>query len=115
MLLIRETQMDALRNELLERFVDEVLDHVREFFDVRCTELGEDGTRALIRDSIDRALAYGIERKNEVCKFVDISFVFGRGFDQEQPWAQPILRSDSPPEQRLQELFEVAVRRADDV
>lgn len=115
MLVIRRDQVEVFRALLRERFEDQVLVHVREFFPSRCNALGEDGTRALIRHGIDRARGYGIQREKDVCKYVDIAFVFGRDFDTEQPWAPSILRSAASGEQRIQALFDVAVRSAQDV
>jgi hypothetical protein len=115
MLEIRRPQVDVFREQLLERFEEQVLVHVQEFFPKLCKTLGEDDTRALIRHGIERARGYGIEREKDVCKYVDISCVFGRDFDTEQPWAPPILRSATSGEQRIQALFDVAVRSARDV
>ena len=49
MLVMRRAQVDVFREQLLQRFEDEVFDHAREFFPTLCKQLGEDDTRALIR------------------------------------------------------------------
>lgn len=114
MLLLRRAQVEVFREQLLKRFEDDVLAHVRELFPVRCKALGDDGTRALIRHGIDRSRGYGIELEKDVCKYVDLCFYFGREFDVEQPWARPILRSDASGPDRMRALFEVAVKEASD-
>jgi hypothetical protein len=115
MLVVRAAQLEALRAAQFARFENTVLEHVREFFGERCAELGPEGVRNLIKHGMTRARCYGIEREKDVCKYIDISFVFGRDFDVEQPWAGLILLSSSPGPERIQALFEVAVRGADSV
>lgn len=113
MLQLRNSQVEAFREQLLKRFEADVLDHVREFFPDRCEALGDQGTRALIRHGIDRARSYGIDREKDVCKYVDLCFYYGREFDVEQPWARPVLRFDAPAPERMRALFAIAVEKAD--
>jgi hypothetical protein len=115
MLVVRQIQMDAVREGLLRRFEDTMLVHVREFFPERCAELGKESTREWIRCGIDRARGYGIEIEKDVCKYVDVSFVFGHDFDTKETWAPPILRSDAPGSDRLQALFNAALAEAERV
>ncbi len=112
MLQLQTSRVDVFRKRRLMTLEDEVLQHVQVFFPDRCLALGEDQARDLIRHGIERARTYGIEGEEELCKYVDISFFFGRRFDEEQPWARSILNSDEPGPSRVEALFEAAVERA---
>ena len=73
--------------------VARVCDHLERCFPHRCRALGPDGVREAVDHGIARAAAYGIRSERDVCKYVDLMFVFGRDFDlpAEQPWAAKIL------------------------
>jgi hypothetical protein len=67
--------------------------HLRTFFPERCAELGEDGVRGAVAYALARAAQYDITSERDVCKFLNLMFVYGFSFDvdPELPWAAAIL------------------------
>ncbi len=106
-LVVRDEQMRALSLPLLEAWLES---HVREYFPERSGALSPCELRAMVRDGIAKAHAYGFKTDSDVCRFVDISVVLGAGFDTELPWASSILSDPSFEDAavRLEMLFESA-------
>jgi hypothetical protein len=75
------------------RFETEMAVHLATFFPEPCAAMGDDEIALFIRRTVDKALAYGIERERDVCKFLDIAMALGRDFDRdpEFPWSREIL------------------------
>jgi hypothetical protein len=94
MLVIRADQMAAFGASIRRRFEDEMASHLATFFPELCPA-NREGLGALIRRNIDKALAYGIERELDVCKFLDLTMALGENFDQEIDWARHVLHDPS--------------------
>lgn len=87
-MIIRSEQMDQMRRLLVERFENRMVEHLQRCFPRKCAALTESGVRAEIRHGIQKARDYGLENELEVCKYINLMFIFGRDFDiQEEPWA----------------------------
>ena len=97
MLIIRQDQMDILRQEARKGFENRMLAHLTRYFSEACARMGEGETRDLIRYGIERANHYGIEAERDVCKYIDVMVVLGRDFDVDEtfPWAAEILTDDT--------------------
>ena len=97
MLIIRQDQMDILRQEVRKGFEDRMLSHLTRYFSEACARMGESGARELIRYGIERAKHYGIVAERDVCKYIDVMAVLGRDFDVDAafPWAAEILAEDT--------------------
>lgn len=93
MLTIRQQQLDALDRDMRKRFEQRMFAHVQQFFPQRCKALGEASVREWIGTGIARAAGYGVVAEVDVCRYIDVMFVFGREFDTDPqlPWAARIL------------------------
>lgn len=114
MLVIRDAMFEALGQAAREDFVARMRVHLAKFFPTQCAALGEERIGGLIELGIARAREHGFKAEREVCKYIDLMFVFGRDFDRDEwlPWARQILENGLPgdPEQRMRRLCETAHR-----
>lgn len=94
---IRKEQFEALGNVSKEHFVKQVTAHVQQFFPERYELLGEVQVLQMIRFGIQKAAAYGITAEADVCRYIDLLFVFGAQFDRDPQyeWAREILNDSS--------------------
>jgi hypothetical protein len=82
-----------------QKFVDQMVVHLKKFFPKQCEAMGEPQLRDTIQYGIKRAAAYGITAQCDVRQYMNLIVVFGRDFDTDKrlPWASEILnRSNSP-------------------
>ena len=88
MLTIRASQIAVFSQLEIEKFQDWMLSHLQRFFPERCGIAGEARLRETIRIGIDRAAAYDLHFRSDVCKYIDLMVVFGRDFDKDAryPW-----------------------------
>ena len=93
MLTLRQAQMDALDADRARDFEARLVQHLRTVFPSRCEPLGDQGLLDVARDGIERAESHGLSSEREICKYVDLMFVLGPGFDRDPrlPWAAEIL------------------------
>jgi hypothetical protein len=114
---IRSSQIEQLDRVQEERFEARLAAHLTEHFPEPAGELGPDGVLAAIRHGVRKARGYGIETERDLCKYLDLMFVFGRDFDDDPslPWASRVLRAPSPPDvPRGERLFALGVAHADE-
>lgn len=93
MFVVRRRQIEAMRARLEQRFEEQMVIHLHTFFPERCAELGEPGVRTAIIYAINRAARYDITSERDICKYLNLMFVYGFQFDvdPELPWAAAIL------------------------
>ncbi len=93
MLTVRKEQMEVLDRDKRKRFVNHMAEHLQKYFPKRCATLGDKQVREWIEHGIDRAQSYRIVSERDVCKYLDVMFVFGKNFDcdAQLPWASKIL------------------------
>lgn len=93
MLTIRKPQLEALGARHRAAFAARIAEHLGRFFPERCRVLGADGVAEAVEHGITRAALYGITSERDVCKYIDLMFVFGRDLDRAEshPWAARIL------------------------
>ncbi len=118
MLHIRKEQNDELAKVLLKRFEDRMVVHLNKFFPAECETLGDEGTRQVIRQALERAAGYGIVSERDVCMYTDVMFAFGRDFDKGRklPWAARILNDESfkdKPSEKAERLYHVAMNNTE--
>jgi hypothetical protein len=107
---IRQGQVDAFKQVATNNFESRMVEHIAKFFPKQLVALGEQTARQTIQYGIQRAEAYGIVAERDVCKYVDLVFLFGRDFDKEYVWAQNALTDEEVPEPavRIGDLYELA-------
>ncbi len=112
---IRKEQMETLSDCMLRKFEDSMVAHVEKFFPEQYSALGEAGVREMVRYGIERAETYGIVSERDVCKYVDVMFMYGRDFDTDPKlsWAAGILNDKRPqePSERVDRLCREVMER----
>lgn len=113
MLTIRQTQIAFFSKLETEKFEDWMVNHLTKFFPQQVRALGESRLRETIQHGINRAAAYDVTIKRDVCKYIDLMIVFGRDFDTDQRfrWAAEILRKKRNPTAKMRALIETAKAR----
>ena len=93
MLKIRKKQMVVLLPPQREKFVKAVHEYMRVNYPEDCEVLGTVQTRRVINLGIDRAAAYGVEVRGDVCSYITLMFSLGSYFDEDPllPWAAEVL------------------------
>lgn len=116
MLVIRDAQVTALGAAVVDRFIERMVRHAETHFPDACRGAGREGTRRAVEHGVRRALGYGITACDEVCKYLNVMFVFGLRFDEdaELPWARAVLEDRGPPRKssKVERLYATALRRA---
>jgi len=111
---IRPEQYQALDAATHKDLEDRMMRHVKRLFPQRCSSLGEDEVRRMVRHGSAKAADYRLSREADLCRFVELSFAFGRDFDRDPryPWASEALQDSSitEPGARLAKAYENARR-----
>src|SRR5262249_24775585 len=109
MLIIRDNQMETLKQEAVKSFEQRMVTHLNEFFPQECRRVGEQRVRAAIQQGIGRAAIYGITSEIDVARYIDLSVVLGLDFDagKRQPWVPQILKNPNlRPDAKVQLIFD---------
>jgi hypothetical protein len=110
MLRITSRQFEVLQSESLSTFEASMIERCSELSPVLAAVLGRDGLLAVIRAAKDRAASHGFTNIGPVRLFIELSLLFGSGFDADvqYPWAAESLGSGDSSTQigRSQTLFE---------
>jgi hypothetical protein len=83
MLVIREAQMEVFRGSFLARFENRRLLDIAKRFPTRYAELGENGTRKLIKFAIKACERSDIHGEGDVENVIDLMVVYGQSFDSD--------------------------------
>jgi hypothetical protein len=86
MLVIRQAQVDALRQVALDRYIAETQVHLRAFARRHCEVIGEQAVRSVIVDGITRASKHGFTDRGPVRLYIELMFMFGSAFDTDPQW-----------------------------
>ncbi len=107
---IRPPQFAVFSKAEAEKFEAWVLVHLKKFFPRQCTATGEPRLQEMVHYGVQRAAAYGITAKRDVCKYIDLMIVLGRDFDTDKRsrWAGQILGNRRHPGARMQALLQAA-------
>ena len=112
MLTLRQEQVKAFGPLGMKSFEDKVLVHLRKVFPEKAEALGEPRLRDAIRYGTQRAKTYSIVSEHDVCKYIDLSILYGRDFDKDAalPWAAKILQNKNirNPTTKVDRLFREA-------
>lgn len=114
-LTIRKEQLRAFSASAYDRFIDTMMDHTRKYFPSRHTQLGEAALRQTVAAAIEKARAYGIRSKRDVCKVINVAVTLGPDFDQKFSLLRDILATPAPGElkaRRLSAAFLAVLRKS---
>jgi hypothetical protein len=111
MLIIRRSQMEALKQLPLKAFIGRMVLHLRKYFPEHCHVLGEAQTRKVIGLGIERADSHGFNAAVDVCRYINLMFMLGSFFDEDPqlPWAAEILKSRGGGGPKMKRLYDRAV------
>jgi hypothetical protein len=118
MLTIRREQLAVFEAAIIDKFLAKLEQHVRTFFPEQCKSIDSPAIRRVCEHGRTRAASYGIVSEQDVCKYINLMFTFGRDFDTdpEWPWAAQILtdRTVAGPTLRMNRLYIEAMSYARD-
>lgn len=112
MLIIRRPQVDILKEVPQQLFRERMLPHLKRYFAGDCKRLGDEQIRVVIDNGVVGARSHGFETRGEVCRYVNLMFMLGSGFDDDPqlPWVSHILQQDlSDPGVKMQALYSQAI------
>lgn len=113
MLRITNAQFEALQLDAVSTFEASMMERCSEMSPLLAAVLGRDKLLAAIRAAAERARAHGFSFTGPVRLFIELSFLFGSGFDGDvqYPWAREALASGDPETQvgRANTLFELSM------
>jgi len=106
---IRQEQTEAFRQHHLQKFEDEMVEHLKKFSPKQWKLVGEPDGRRAIRFGIGQARGYGLTDRGPVRFYIELMFMFGSYFDTDpqHPWAATALRNTRVHDQitRADQLF----------
>jgi hypothetical protein len=96
MLVIRDEQMEALRQYMLRSFQNRMVSHLRTDFPEETSEMSDEELQTLVQTGMDKAESYGIVYEDDIQRFLDYMLIHGPDFDQDDshPEVQAILRDE---------------------
>ena len=111
-MVIRQAQLQALEVTVMEAFKERLMEHARKYFPHVCARLDNGDLLQAVDAVVSSARRYGFAGQREICKFMNLQFVFGRHFDRdpECSWALPLLRGALPGVPRMERLYREAMR-----
>ncbi len=100
---------DTSKNKAIEQFVPDAMKYLDRVLGDNTAFYGKEAVAATIRYGVERAGAYGIVGRRDVCFYLPLMFsLMGSDFDQDPlyPWAADILKSSFlPPNDKLARLL----------
>ena len=95
MIQIRPEQVKALERASMERFVQELVNYLRQDFSVETRDIEDEELHELSCLSIERGKKFGLTREKDLTHFAAYCASYGWDFPSQQAWAKPTLeRSD---------------------
>lgn len=93
MLVIRDAQFVELARQNVRVFEERLIAHLREFFPAQTHDRHDAALRAIVAFGIVRARRHGLEAESDLCKYLNLMFVFGAEFDVDTrfSWARRSL------------------------
>jgi hypothetical protein len=112
--LIRSRQMIAFSRSAMETFEDRVVIHLKKCFPRQCEADGVPKVRETVRYGIERASSYGITAHRDVCKYIDLMFIYGLDFDKDPglAWPSAVLHDNGmrEPTLKMETLYEAGMQ-----
>ena len=93
MLMIRNEQLDALREARFERLIERAAKHLRNTLPDAYDFFGREAVNSSARNAVARCRRYGVNVEYDVFRFFNLMYVLGFDFDTDPkcPWAAGIL------------------------
>jgi len=86
-----------------------MVQHLTRFFPDESGAMGEEGLREHVRHAIDRGKDYGLTSERDLCKYLNLTMVYGRDFDidPQLEWMREFLTDPDVPEpsERMSRLY----------
>ena len=111
MLLIRQSQMEALRLASFQGFRARALSHVTLHFPNHARVAGDAALEATVDHNLARGADYGMRTERTALLYLTTAMMLGSGFDRSPafPWAAEILTADRRPVDRATDLAHAAL------
>ena len=93
MLIVRKEQIEAFESATRERFVREMVEHVRGVFPEEASGMDDGELGEAVERGIDKAAAYDITGEREVAMFIDLEIGMNTGdeYSHLRDWIQETL------------------------
>jgi len=115
MLVIRKEHMEALSKAQEERFIVEMMAHLRTDFPDETSDMGDAALRQYVEDTLDVAKKYGLSSRQDLYRFVNLTMLYGIEFENtdDKHWMHEYLTDPaiSDPGKRLERLHNECVYR----
>jgi len=119
MLTIRPDQVEAFRQHHLQKFEDDMVEHLKKFAPNHWKVIGEQTGRQVIQLGIEEARKYGLTNRGPVRFYIEMMFMLGSYFDTDPqyPWVSEVLRDPQNMDQmvRADRLYESMTKYWSDV
>jgi hypothetical protein len=90
---IREKQMEAFADSMLQQFESQMAAHLRSRFPKKLAGTNDGQLQARVHQGIDQAESYGVTAKYDIRRYLEYTVEYGPDFDTFTPWAGPILKA----------------------
>ena len=87
MLTIRPEQMLVFEAYAIKRFEDALYEHLSSKYPEEIQELGEEMSRAMVRQGIETARQFGVDVERDVAAFVEYMFAVDPRWHELEDWA----------------------------
>lgn len=93
MLIIRKEQWQLFEDLSFQDFLDEMVDHIKEFTPQQFDSIGKENVRQIVKLGISKAETYDLTYHSTVKFYLELMFMFGSDFDldPQYPWINEIL------------------------
>jgi len=103
MLVLRNEQIEALRESMRDAFAARVAADLRRQYSDKLRETSDPELRRLVRDAMEQSKLYGVASEADVRRYVEYAVEFGSDFDQ-SAWARPVLIGTGTGTEKMDEL-----------
>jgi len=105
MIVIRDSQMMLLAQAEWPAFAARMVPRLRQHFPNVCESIGDPELTDIIIVGLQRAGAYGFNKRRDLSRFINLMFIFGHQFDHTEYWARTILTADLAAAQKANQLY----------
>lgn len=108
MLTMRQEQVESFRQDALQKFEEEMVEHSKEFSPKLCEVIGDEQLRVALRSAMRRAEAYGFTNRGPTRLFIEMTFLCGSAFDTDPQYGAvgEVLRASGDQMQRAEQIHE---------